>query len=217
MPKNIIFDLDGTLIDSRENIRRAYAEVCGALGIPPVKYDALTSFIGPPMETVMSELVGPADVEKTVALFREKQRETDVRETNKLYPGIKDLLAELKRAGKNLFVATSKGEPYAEKILSILDVAEYFTAIKGATANCFKKADVLENLIKSNGLRKEDCILIGDTVYDVKGAQNVGIAFGAVGYGFGKREDFAGFETEFFAGTAGDLREILTKDAEKER
>lgn len=187
--KTVLFDLDGTISDTSKGIIFCLKETFKKFGADESRYN-LYDFIGPPLATtcelIASDGNDPAEV---LAYFRELYK--DHFYDNVLYDGIKDLLGFLKQKGFRLGVATSKYQPMAFDVLERLGVLQYFDFVYGALPNRGEKHQVLSALFFDQKAQKETTVLVGDTFYDMRGAQTVGIDAIAVTYGFGKREDFA--------------------------
>lgn len=195
MWKTILFDLDGTLTDSGEGIMKSvqYA-LMRQFGIMVEDYRSLSCFVGPPMREMMMEYTGCSYEEsaKAVECYRERYVPVGLYE-NKLYDGIEELLRRLKAEGFTLAVASSKPTALCEKILEYFGIAGYFTVILGSEPDGRRsaKADVVEEVLQRLGVseNREECVLIGDTKYDVLGAKKAGLASVAVSYGYGPREE----------------------------
>ena len=210
--KNIIFDFDGTIIDSSECIFEIYKKLFAEIGFSEPSANILRSFIGPPIEYVIKDYVKENEVEKTATRFRELYKESDLRTANKLYPGIPEMLDKLCHRGKRLFIATTKNENTALKIAKLLEIEKYFTGIYGSRfdINRLTKYEVIDTLCKDFNIDKTDCIMIGDTHYDAEGASLAGIPIAIVNYGFGSEELLSKYKIEFRANTTWELAEILS-------
>ena len=206
MIKNVIFDLDGTVIDSSECIYKVYSALFREMKIPMPDGRSRRRLIGPPVETTLSGYI-KTDPSPYGKRFREIYSTVDLKSTNRLYEGIPELLEGLTEDGYRLFIATSKAENFAVKILTYLNVNDYFTAIYGSRYELDRtsKSRVLQAVIDDYGLNKEECILIGDTKFDYVGATEVGVRTGVVTYGFGEKEDFDEGKIAFFADTPYDV------------
>ena len=210
MIKNVIFDLDGTVIDSSECIYKVYSALFREMKIPMPDGRSRRRLIGPPVETTLSGYIN-TDPSPYGKRFREIYSTVDLKSTNRLYEGIPELLEGLTEDGYRLFIATSKAENFAVKILTYLNVNDYFTAIYGSRYELDRtsKSRVLQAVIDDYGLNKEECILIGDTKFDYVGATEVGVRTGVVTYGFGEKEDFDEGKIAFFADTPYDVRKKI--------
>lgn len=187
--KNILFDLDGTLVDSSQGIINSliYAFEKMATNLPDKS--TLSSFIGPPLETSFKPYFSTqTEIDTAIYFFREFYRETGVYQTH-LYPEIKEVLQVLKSQDFRLFVTTSKFEPMAIKMLSELNVNFLFDGIYGATSDRFHKSEIVQYCLDLNNILLNDTIIVGDTKYDIIGAKTVGIGSAGVTWGFGSFED----------------------------
>jgi phosphoglycolate phosphatase len=127
----VFFDLDGTLIDPKIGITRSIQYALGKLDLPVANADDLTWCIGPPLRTSMAKLVGEDLTDRAVALYRERFSETGIYEST-VYEGVVETLAVLAGQGRRLFVATSKVQIYAERIIKDFNLARYFEGVFGA-------------------------------------------------------------------------------------
>lgn len=197
----LVFDLDGTLIDSSSGILgtlRHTFEVMGFELLPDMQ-----KFIGPPLEWAFMEFVG-VDREtavKATQTYRKEYAVTGVLGVE-VYDGIPECLKALRDAGHELHIATSKPEAFALRIFDNIGLRGYFTHICGAglDGTRAKKAEVLEELFRRGGVEKPDAVtladwrMIGDRIYDVEGAAAFGMKSIGVTWGFGPVEEFAGAE-----------------------
>lgn len=210
MKKEILFDLDGTIIESSECIFWVYRKLFEKYGLTLPDGEGMRRFIGPPVETTVGAFVEPSRVQTVSDDFREIYKTVDLIATNKVYDGIVEAIEAIKKTGRNVYVATSKNEPTAKKILSGFGILDLFDDVYGSRydlgeKNRMKKSDIIVALMNDKGMKKEECILIGDTIFDVNGAKGSGIDVGIVRYGFGKEGDFDGEKIIFFADAPADL------------
>lgn len=191
--KVIIFDLDGTLSNSKEGITKSVQYALSKLGITEENLDKLEHFIGPPLRDEMMNTYGISaeEAEEGVAYYRERYIPTGIYETE-IYEGIEEMLKELKNAGKYIAMATSKPQQMAEEVLKYLKVDRYFDKVMGAELKGSRqsKQAVLEALFEEMPVKdKSKCIMIGDTCYDIDGANAVGIDSAGVAYGYGDTKE----------------------------
>lgn len=187
--KSLFFDLDGTLTDSSEGITKCAQLALRHFGIPAEELSALRVFIGPPLRESFPKFGVPeAQVEEAVEVFRSRYNVVGKFE-NRPYDGIRELLEALKQEGYRLFVATSKPEVTAKEILQKFDLTKYFELICGATMDGQRdsKESVIQYLLSQ--IDGENALMIGDTAYDVNGANVFGIPTLGVTWGFGSREE----------------------------
>lgn len=186
--KHIFFDLDGTIIDSYKGIAATVEQVAKELNIdiPTSEY---RSFIGPPVGYSFARFMNAEKVVEAHALFREIYLERKLMMDFKLYDGIKETLEGLKKLNPNLYVATSKREEPSVEILTSAELIDCFVRVFGAALNGRKeKHEVLRYALDELQADPSECVLIGDTMFDVNGAKAVGLDCIAVTYGFGDRE-----------------------------
>ena len=210
--KTILFDLDGTLTDSGEGIIKSSAMVLEKFGLPVPSYEEMRVFVGPPLHETFHKFGVPEEqCDDAVELYRVRYNTVGLFE-NFPYPGIRELLEALKAQGHRLFVATSKPEEMSVRILEHFDLAKYFEIICGATLDRsrLEKSDVIAYLFQQAG-NAENCIMVGDTVFDVVGAAAHGIPTIGVAWGYGKVEDMKNAGAAAIAETPEQLLELLNR------
>ena len=188
--KSVLFDLDGTLTDSGDGIVNCVIPALEHFGLPIPPREELKVFVGPPLNDTFPRFGVPADrVEEAVAIFRARYIPIGIYE-NAPYAGIPEMLDTLQKKGYKLYVATSKVEAMAEKILAHFGLAQYFTKICGASMDFSRntKEAVIEHLLKETG-ESDSMIMVGDTTFDIVGAKYHGIPAVGVSWGYGKVED----------------------------
>ena len=201
--KYIAFDLDGTLTDPEHGLIEGFLYAFKKMGIENYgTRDSLRRFIGPSLYEIWQEEFGLTKETVTDAIekFREYYNIYGWWD-NKVYPGIPEMLAELKKRGYTVFLATSKPEPTAKKVLSLFELDKYFDFIGGASGDTRDhKWQVLEYSMQSVGADPKSTVLIGDRMYDAEGAAVCGVDSIGVLWGHGSSEELcaAGF-TEIVA------------------
>lgn len=210
--KSILFDLDGTLTDSGEGIMNAATLALKHFGLEVPSRDEMRVFVGPPLkDTFIKFGMDPKDTDEGIEVFREYYTDKGIFE-NFPYPGIRELLRDLKAAGHQLYVATSKPEYMAERVLNHFDLAQYFDLICGATPDesRVEKSEVIDYLLAQAG-NVNQTIMVGDTTFDVIGAAAHGIPAIGVAWGYGKVADMIDAGATAIAHTAQELFELLQK------
>ena len=206
--KNVLFDLDGTLTDPAEGITNALMHAQRRLGMAVSPREALYVFIGPPLiETFMSEWgLTRAESEQALVYYREHFSAKGLFE-NVPYEGIGQALAELKRAGFRLFVATSKPEPLSLRILEHFDLLPYFEAVAGSTMDeqRTKKGEVIAYALDTYALDPSETVMVGDRKHDVIGARENGLPCIGVLYGYGSREELTAAGAAALVADVGEL------------
>lgn len=187
--------MDGTVSNTWEGVTKCVQYALGKMGIIEENLDNLSHFVGPPMVTeyINSYGMSKEDALKTLGYYRERYNPTGIYECE-IYPGIKDILVWLNDNGFRVGLATSKPEPMALRVLDYLNIREYFDAniTCGADLNgpVLTKEDVLNKVFDNNpDVKKDETVLIGDTIYDVEGTNKVGLDCIGVTYGMGEEKD----------------------------
>ncbi len=192
MKKVILFDMDGTLIDSSEGILKCAEYALNHYGMEPKDEATMRKFIGPPLWESFVKIYG-FDKEtalEAVEIYRERYNTKGLFEIS-AYPGVEECLKELKEEGCKIGVASSKPEITCGRILEHLGILSYFDEVIGATFDGIRetKIQVLEEAFRRFGdCEKSEICLIGDTIFDVNGANEGGIDCAAVSFGFGNIE-----------------------------
>lgn len=208
--KSVIFDLDGTLTDSGEGITKCVRLALEHFGIPVKNLDDLRFFVGPPLRASFVKAGVPEDkVEEAIAVYRSRYTNVGLFE-NTPYSGIRELLEKLTALGYRLFVATSKPEEMAVRVLKKFDLFRYFERVCGATMDKSRdsKSAVIAYLLAecSNG---ENAIMVGDTAFDVIGAAEHKIPTIGVSWGYGNAEEMKAAGAVSIANTPDELYFLL--------
>lgn len=210
MYKGIIFDLDGTLLDTSEGVLASIRHTIKTMNYRELPLDTLLTFIGPPVKRSLIKHYGLTDQEadRATEVFRQQYKSKDLLKARP-YNGILDLLKALKDEGFLIGVATLKREDYAHTILEYFGIAELCDLIYGSDFESkMTKTDVLRKCLNGLGLDPSDALLIGDTSSDGNGAREAGTDFMAVTFGFGYHTK-AQWEEHFSpVWTAADTNEI---------
>ena len=211
MYATILFDLDGTLTDPFQGITNAVLYALGKLGICETDRQKLAAFIGPPLYSSFSEYYGMSTQEAVhaVAVFREYYTDKGWRE-NHPYTGIAQALKVLRGRGKKLYVATSKPETMALKVLEHFALLPLFEGVAGATEDesRVEKADVIAYCMQRFDIRREGTLMVGDRKHDVIGAKKNMLPCAGVLYGFGSREELLAAGADLLVPTPAQLAEL---------
>ena len=215
MLQYILFDLDGTLTDPGLGITNSVIYALSKFGIPVSDRRELYKFIGPPLLDSFRDYYGfsPEDSIRAVQYYREYFKDYGLYE-NEVYDGIPQVLAELKRQGFQLVLATSKPEEYAVEILKHFHLDQYFTFAAGATMDGTrsKKADVIAYAMSHCGITDPaSAIMVGDRKHDILGAAEHGLKTIGVLFGYGSKEEFEQAGAVDMAQTPADILSCIAR------
>ncbi len=211
--KYIIFDFDGTLFDSQIGIKKAFQYALKQEGIIENDKEKLQSFIGPSLHSTFEKHYGfsKEKIDEVIVKFRAYYSNKGYLETA-LYYEVKEMLQDLKNADKSISIATAKPTVYAKQILKNFELMHFFDSIQGSKlkGELFPKDRVIGSVMKDLDLfDAEDCVMIGDTIYDIKGAQYHNMDCIAVNYGYGKHKDLVDARPNKVVETVNELREFI--------
>ncbi len=192
--EHIFFDLDGTLTDSKNGITKSVSYALSTIGIIENNLDKLECFIGPPLYDafMLYYQLNEEQAHQLVEAYRSYYKKHGIFD-NIVYPGVKEMLIKMQKAGKKIYLTTSKPLLFATMILEHFGLKEHFNGIYGATMDgkISDKEGVLRLALNDNkNINLEDTVLIGDRMHDVAGARAVGIEIFIVDYGYGTEEEF---------------------------
>lgn len=207
---HVLFDLDGTLTDPKTGITSCVAYALDSFGIHVDNLDTLTPFIGPPLKDSFMEFYKFTEdmAEKAAAKYRERFSKTGLYE-NTVYPGIEELLKDLKASGRHLYIATSKPYVFASKILTHFGLISYFEYIAGSELDNSrsKKGEVIAYALKENRITdKSQVLMIGDRKHDILGAKENGIDSMGVLFGYGDRQEHELAKADYILNSVQEIR-----------
>jgi phosphoglycolate phosphatase len=205
----VLFDLDGTLVDSSPGIHSSVRHAAAELGLPPPTSIQLRGMVGPPLQEGFALVLGVpiADVPRAVAAYRAHYAGGALLETT-VHDGVPELLTALRAAGATLAVATSKPEPFAVRLLEHTGLLPAFASVHGATMDgtVRHKDQVVAAALAAHPAGR-DPVLVGDRSHDVLGAAAHGLP--CIGAGWGPAED-GELETAGAAAVAATPADVLT-------
>ncbi len=188
MYNTIIFDVDGTLLDSSQGVANAVKKVIKDFGLNSLSEKELQIFIATsPIQKAFTEFCQVDEImaQKCADEYRKNYINGDLYDAT-VYEGIVDLLKSLKNQGYNLGIASYKRQDTLDKILSHFGLDKYFQKIYGADSeNKLTKKDILEKCIKGLNTQPRETVFVGDSLSDGLAAKGLGCKFIAVTYGFG--------------------------------
>jgi phosphoglycolate phosphatase len=212
MRRSAIFDLDGTLTDSKPGILGCLTNTLQAHGIAWT--GPLDWFIGPPADDSMRRLMPDADEPRRAAILHDYRlcyAATGWAE-NSVYPGVYVLLQSLRASGWQLFVCTSKREDFAVRILEKFTLSRYFLALYADTAGSLHhtKTALLRRLLVEQSLDPATTFMVGDRSFDIEAARANGVTSIAVTYGYGTPEELESARPDHTCDAVEDLLSIFS-------
>jgi phosphoglycolate phosphatase len=183
----VLFDLDGTLVDSTPGIWASIRFAATGLGLPEPTPGQLRAMVGPPLEEGFAGAFGLTgdDVDRAVAAYRAHYTAGAMFDAD-VYPAIPELLAGLRADGATLAVATSKPEPFAVQILAHVGLLPEFASVHGATLDgAVRHKDQVVGAALAAHPDGERPVLVGDRSHDVLGARAHGLPCIGAGWGPG--------------------------------
>ena len=206
----ILFDVDGTLIDSAPGILNTLEEVFHKMGVDTTNVNLLR-YLGPPLRKSFGEhFTDPALIEKATELYRESYAVKGSHE-GAAYPGAAEMLQRLKAAGLILCTATSKPTQVVTPILKEKGLADYFDFIGGASMDESRdtKTEVVRYVLEQPCAKGKRVLMVGDRNDDMRGAADCHLDAAAALYGYGSREELEPFHPVFYAESCAALADAL--------
>ncbi len=206
----ILFDVDGTLIDSAPGIIYTLTQVFEEMDVD-IKNFNLMKYVGPPLRvSFANHFSTDAQIEQATARYREIYKETGSLQST-LYPGVTQMLTTLKEAGFVLCTATSKPTGVVSPILEHLGIADYFSVIGGASMDQSRdnKTAVIQHVLAQDALAGCNAVMVGDRAEDLQGACNCKLPAVAAQYGYGTPTEFEPFSPLFLADSCETLTQYL--------
>lgn len=219
--QNILFDLDGTLTDSMQGITNCFRYTLEKLNLPVPSEVELLAFVGPPLHRTFAEILKTDDsatIEKAVAVYRKRFDETGWLE-NRIYEGVAEMLAALKSGKYNLFVATSKDENAAQKILAHFELSNYFVEVAGSDPHgrLADKGLLISELLQRHNLKASETVMIGDRFHDIAAAQQNGVTALGVSYGYGSPTELREAQADYICHSPAEVVECIKTLNEQKR
>lgn len=217
MIKNVIFDLDGTLVDSVAGIEFALKEAINWV-LPGKSFQAkdLKRRLGPPINQIITKLL-PNISDDTILKIDQQFRliyDQDGWKKTRLFDSTIETLIGLSRKKVGMFVATNKPSIPTGQILALTGVTPFLADFISPDFNGKKtqdKSDLVYILIKKHGLRPYNTLMVGDTINDAQSAQSCGLDFAFAAYGYGNISDFGEYFLRYILNRPIDLLNQLVK------
>ena len=190
---SVLLDLDGTLVDSQPGILASCTAALRALGHEPGEIHDIKRVIGPPLEEVLTFLLQPYGddrIDEAVLAYRQHYGEIGLF-GSELYPGIGGSLKAMQQAGLRIYLATSKREVFARRILEHLKLTTCFDGIHGSVPGgaLDHKPELLAYVVSEHGISPAHGLMVGNRRHDISGAHAVGMRSLGVLWGYGTRDE----------------------------
>lgn len=208
---SVLLDLDGTLIDTRPGIFASCRAALRALGHDPGEALDIERAIGAPLEDILQALLrahGDDRIDETVAAYRHHYGASGLLESEP-YPGISGALQEMRRAGLRIYLATSKRDVFARRILENLKLATYFDGTYGSVpgGKLDHKPELLAHILSEQQVSASYCVMVGDRRHDIIGAHAVKMRGLGVLWGYGSRDELESAGADQLVGS--DLARVV--------
>ncbi|ANJ25477.1 haloacid dehalogenase [Agromyces aureus] len=186
----VLFDLDGTIVDSAADITASLAHMFAELGLDVPNDEQLLAYVGPPLLDSLRLMGGFDDAGAELALETYRADYAHRLLHSPVFPGVAGVLERLHAAGVPIALATSKPESMAHAVLENADLSRYFTVVAGASDDETRstKADVVAEALRrlqALGIDTADTVMVGDRGYDILGASANGVPTILVEWGYG--------------------------------
>ena len=184
----VIFDLDGTLVDSVEDLCNSVNAARAYMGLPPLAHELVASYVGNGAPVLIRRAMGPEateeQVQEALGFFLSYYREHMLDHTRP-YPGVVETLEKLHECGVRMAVLTNKPERFSRDLCAGLGLAQYFFRIYGGNSFEQKKPDPvgIRTLMQQAGAKPQETWMVGDSATDLLTARNAGVRAVGVTYG----------------------------------
>jgi phosphoglycolate phosphatase len=192
----VLFDLDGTLVDSLEDLTDAVNHIRSAYFQPPLTAEAVRLKVGKGSRNLVQQVlpdVTDSDIDHALGMFLEFNRE-HIADKSRLYPGIQELLQEFAARDIKMAIISNKNEDLSSLILQTLGINDMFESVCGGDTYPERKPSPLPLLrvAESLGVAPCECVMVGDSINDIQAGQQANIASIACTWGYGNKAELAG-------------------------
>lgn len=213
MTRSVLLDLDGTLADSRPGIEACFRFMVAELGHDPTVLGDLSWAVGPPIAVSIGTLLaryGDDRVDLGLTTYRARYSEVGIYECV-VYPGVPEMLAALRDAGRTLCVATSKRRDFAERVVDFLGLRQYLRTIYGALpgGGLDDKKDMIAELLRAERYDPAATIMVGDRMHDIRAAHANGLKSVGVLWGYGGEAELREAGADWLAATPPEVAGLV--------
>jgi len=202
-----LFDIDGTLLDSAEDICGAIQQVLAKRQRYDVPFEFLKGYIGLHLIEVFRDVFPDYSAGQIDELVQEYRAIYPARghKSTRVFPGVRETLPHL---GGRKSTATTKGTPTTRLVLEQFGLIQYFDHVQGTDGiPCKPAPDVILAALSNLGAEPQDCLMVGDSPADMEAGRRAGVRTCAVRYGYGKPQELTAWQPDFWI---SDLRELLS-------
>lgn len=207
----LIFDLDGTLVDTRRDLANAVNEALKKIGKEELGVETITRYVGDGVRKLLERAVGHATEEQLeIASGHFKNfYAAHLTDFSRLYPGIREMLAHF--AGKRKAILTNKPQEFTEAILQRLDIRSHFEIVIGGKPNLPLKPspEAIAIILEHLGIPPAGAVMIGDGENDMLAGKAAGIATCAVTYGFRPAINLLALKPDFVISDPGEIKRLF--------
>lgn len=214
MIKNIIFDLDGTLVDSKRDIAGAQLWVLHQLGVNTYKAEDLYPLIGKPLAETFARLL-PQNLHGRIPEAAELYKSyypPRALETTSLFPGVRETLEALHARGIKLATATTKLTPGTRRVMTHFGIADYFVQIQGSDEIPFKPDPaIIHKILTDQSWDRDETMMVGDTDNDIEAGRRAGVRTCGVTYGSLSKQQMQSMGPDSVIDSLPELLSLLEK------
>lgn len=208
----LIWDLDGTLVDSMPTIAAALNSTAKHFNKPEWSDDKIQQMIGPELGLILKGMLGidsAEQINEAKTVYRSFYSQTMTK--SPVFAGLTEVLTQFKQTGVTLYVATAKYQAYAQQILDANGLAGLFTGIYGSEedGHLGDKTELLGHLLSEEDINPAQCVMIGDTKFDIIAGRNQNMTTVAVSWGYGDQSELKEAGAHFFADSVDELPELI--------
>lgn len=205
----VVFDIDGTLLDSAEGILAGFQVALSAGGVPVPDETSLRRHLGPPLRDFLAQSgVAKDRIDGAARAYHDFYLSDGLRRATP-YPGVEALLRRLQDAGITLATASAKLTTTAQAIIDAHGLAPYFTLVAGTDATRLTKAETLTGVLTQLAADPARTIMVGDRYHDVEGAHACGVRAVGARWGYGVGDELTGARADWLIEDVAGLSRLL--------